>query len=421
MCKVLILGGGVSGRAAQRLARLLGMKSELLADSPGLEASQAVAGYDLIVTSPGVKPLLSPLWQEARRRELAGECEFIGEMEFGFRHLPGTKRLLAVTGTNGKTTTTELTIHLLCAVGIPAVPAGNIGTPLADVAADMLEGKLPPDALPVVETSSFQLEKVRDFAPMAAVLLNLESDHVDRYAGGFAEYCRVKRSIFDKVPRENRIFGLSMTEPDFVRRAVVSGNVLYWEDTRLVELPETALNAPHNRENLAAAIELCGRVLPPETMRSKAFRKAIASFRTGRHRVETVAERDGVRYVDDSKATNPASVAAAFRSFPESASPTLILLFGGLDKDMDFSPLAAFAGRIKLAVCYGESRGKIAAVLEHLCPCVDCGSDFKLAVDTARAAAVAGDVVLLSPACASMDMFKDYKERGERFKEYALS
>ena len=397
MDRCLILGGGLSGRAAARLAADIGMEPKIVSDAAGIDPVAECAFGSLIVTSPGVKPLTSPLYRAALARAGRGECELISELEFGFRHLPGRKSCLAITGTNGKTTTTELVCHLLLALGIPAEPAGNIGLPRSDPAAAILEGKLSSAALPVVETSSFQLERVRDFAPAAAALLNLESDHEDRYAGGFDEYVRVKRRIFDRVPPENRITGLSLPpEPAAPRRVGIAGDWLTVDGTPLLALPETRLNAPHNRENLAAAVELCLRVVPAERLFDSAFAKAVRAFSPGRHRIETVLEAGGVRFIDDSKATNPASVVAALRSVPG----PVVLLLGGLDKAMDF---------------FGECREKIRAALPADIPGADCGTDFELAVRTAAEHARPGDAVLLSPACASMDMFRDYRERGERF------
>ena len=411
MLNCLILGGGVSGKAAERLAAALGYSAAIRSDAPGLDADAVVAGADLIVTSPGVKPLVSPLWQAAMRRAAKGECEFLGELEFGFRNWPG--KVLAITGTNGKTTTTELTTALLKSVGVDAHPAGNIGFPLSDLAADRLEGKLSADALPVIEVSSFQLERADTFAPYAAALLNLESDHADRYAGGFAEYAAVKKRIFDRVAPENRIYGLSMESPA-PRRVTFYGDAAMIDGEEvLIDAGNTALSAPHNRENLAAAVELCLRVLPVETVLSPEFRLAVHTFQPGRHRLELVAEKDGIRFVNDSKATNPAAVAAALRTTPG----TVVLLLGGLDKGMDFSPLAGFAKKIRFAALYGECRAKIAAALPGSIPTEDCGMDFERAVKTARAHAKPGDAVLLSPACASMDMFRNYEERGNRFAE----
>ncbi len=411
MKNCLILGGGLSGKAAGRLAEALGYSVTILADSPELDAAAAVTAADLIVTSPGVKPLTSPLWKAALRRACEGKCEFLGELEFGFRHWPG--KVLAITGTNGKTTTTELTVALLRAVGVDAHPAGNIGFPLSDLAADRMAGILAADALPVIEVSSFQLERADTFAPFAAVLLNLESDHTDRYAGGFEEYVAVKKQVFDRVAETNRIYGLSMSSP-VPRRVTLYGEAMMIdEDEVLIDLGNTALSAPHNRENLAAAVELCLRVLPVETVLSSAFRLAVHTFQPGRHRLEFLGEYDGIRFVNDSKATNPASTVAALRA----TRGTVVLLLGGLDKEMDFSPLAAFADRIRFAVLYGECRAKIAAALPESIATADCGMDFALAVNTARKHAQSGDAVLLSPACASMDMFRDYKERGDCFAE----
>lgn len=411
MKQCLILGDGVSGRAARRLAELLGMKAEILSDPAPVPPDEAVEKCSLIVTSPGVPPLTSPLWQAAARRADRGEAEFISELEFGFRNLP-RRRCIAITGTNGKTTTTELVCHLLNAVGVPAVPAGNIGVPLADIAADMREGKLPPETFPVVEVSSFQLERADTFAPVAAALLNLESDHINRYAGGFEEYCEVKRRIFRHVPEENRVFGLSLPAS---RRVEVREGRLFADNRELIDLAATCLNALHNRENLAAAVELCLRILPEGGVFRQEFLDAIRAFEPGHHRLEVVAERNGIRYVNDSKATNPASVLAALRTLPRRRCA--VLLLGGLDKGMDFTPLLEEKERIRFAVLYGACRASIAAVLDGNIPFAECGTDFEKAVMTAAGHALPGDTVLLSPACASMDMFRDYRERGDRFSE----
>lgn len=402
----LILGGGVSGRAAARLAGLLDFESLIVSDQQPVDPA-LIGRAGLIVCSPGMKPLVSPWYQAA----LASKKEFISEMEFGCRNFKGT--MLAVTGTNGKTTTTELTVHLLKALGFPAVEAGNIGVPLCDIAADCLEGKLPADALPVVEVSSFQLERCFTFAPLAAAILNIESDHVDRYAGGFDEYRQMKYKIFDHVAKDNQIYGISMRE-NFVQYVEIADGKLFYKGKPLVNLADTALSAPHNCENLCCAAELVSRVASDKQMDSPTFAAAVKSFCTGRHRMEKVWEDNNIVYINDSKATNPASVAAALRTVKR---PVVILL-GGLDKEMDFSLLNDFAGQIRLAVVFGQCRDKIKMAIAGKIDFVDAGNDFKLAVSTAKLAAKPGDAVLLSPACASMDMFKDYKERGELFGQY---
>lgn len=418
MAKILILGGGLSGRAATRLAERLDLTPVMISDTPGLDADKTVADYPLIVTSPGVNPLKSPLYKAAQQRAERDEAELISELEFGYRALPAPRKLLAITGTNGKTTTTELTCHLLKSLGVNAVPAGNIGFPLSDIACDLLDGNLESSALPVVEVSSFQLERIRDFAPLAAALLNLESDHIDRYAGGFAEYRQVKYRLFDSVPTENQILGLSLRGM-VDRRVKVKDQQLFIDGKRLLDLTATQLVAPHNQENLAAAVELVLRVVPSELLFSAEFIRAIATFAPGRHRLETVAIKNGVTFINDSKATNPAAVMAAIRSLPEAGFPNIIILLGGLDKGMDFSILATLGKRIKLAVLYGEARAKIRDAIGNAFASVDCGCDFKLAFETAQKKAEVGNIVLLSPACASMDMFKDYQERGELFAQLA--
>lgn len=394
---VVIIGRGVSGQAAAKLCRKLDYDCRIVED----RTDKVLPPADLIVTSPGVFPLKSELYRQA----LASGTEFIGEMEFAFRHFKN--RILAVTGTNGKTTTTELTTFLLNALDCPAVSAGNIGMPLAELCLTAMTETA------VVEVSNFQLERAPTFAPLAAVLLNLASDHEDRYPGGFAEYCAVKRRIFTHVPPENRIYGLSFDVPS--RRVTAENGRLLIDGTSVLDLAETRLAAPHNTENLAAATELLLRVLPPEKLTDGRFAEAVKSFHPGCHRIETVADKDGILFVNDSKATNPAAVLAAANA----VNRPLVILLGGLDKGMDFTPLAALAGRIRTAVLYGQSAPKIAAVLERKVPCISCGRDFEKAFRAAAAAARSGDCVLLSPACASMDMFKNYQERGDLFRRLA--
>lgn len=416
MKKILILGGGVSGKAAERLGKLLGFACTIVSDAPGINADEITADIPLIVASPGVKPLVSPLWQSAKRRAGNGECEFISELEFGFRNLPETCRIAAITGTNGKTTTTELTTHILNGLGCHARFAGNIGVPLADVAADILEKKTPADTVCVVEVSSFQLELVNKFRPAAGALINLQSDHEDRYAGGFEEYCEVKRNLLKNIPPADRVYGVSMNET-YTRRVEIRDGKLFADNKEICELAETRLSAPHNRENLQTAVELCLRMTACDPRK---LAEAICSFTPGRHRIETVAEINGITYVDDSKGTNPAAVVAALNSFPEKSAPYIILLLGGLDKGMDFSPLAGFEKVVKHVIFYGECADKICSVLGGSYPHTLCGMDFTEVMAEAKRHAAAGDTVLLSPACASMDMFKNYEERGNRFKEAAF-
>ena len=395
MKKVTVLGGGVSGKAAALLARNSGDEPLILNDGGDVSLP---SNSQLIVASPGVHPLRSALYKAAA----ASGIEFIGEMEYAFRNFKG--RILAITGTNGKTTTTELTLFLLQKAGIDAVAAGTIGLPLSEVAA---AEKQP--AVAVVEVSSFQLELIDTFRPEAAVLLNLESDHEDRYAGGFEEYCAVKKKIFDRVTPENQIWGLSF--PEKIHRVNYSGDMLTIDGQEILDVSETSLSAPHNRENLAAAVELFLRVVPEKV---EILPRVVRDFRCGKHRIEFFYEGQGVRFYDDSKGTNPSAVAAAVNSVPG----PVVLLAGGLDKGMDFSILAEVASKVRSVVLYGQCQEPIARVFRRVgVPVSQCGTDFENAIDTAVALAHKGDTVLLSPGCASMDMFKNYQERGEKFKE----
>ena len=289
-----------------------------------------------------------------------------------------------------------------------AVACGNIGRPVSDVAAEMREAGNKLYDVAVIEVSSFQLELAAEFAPDAAVLLNLASDHEDRYRGGFAEYAAVKRRIFDRV--KEPIYGLSMPD-ECARRVTVKADTVYIDGAPFVELSETRLAAPHNRENLAAALELVLRFVPAPDMMNLAA--AVRAFRPGAHRIEFVATKNGVTFVNDSKGTNPAAVLAAVNSL----AGQIVILLGGLGKGMDFAPLASLAPRLRAAVVYGEAREVIGDVMRGAgVETLDAGTDFARAFELACREARPGDTVLLSPACASMDMFKNYEERGNTFR-----
>ena len=419
--KTGIIGRGVSGLAAARLAQAAGHKIDFFEDSPGSTerpSSTIFAGFDVLVVSPGVPPL-SQVYQAA----LASGVELISEMEFGARHFDGP--MLAITGTNGKTTTTELTVHLLQALGVDARPAGNIGFPLSDICADILEGGTAKGLLPVIEVSSFQLECCFKFKPFAAVLLNITSDHLNRYHDSMAEYAATKFNIFDRVPVERRVGGLSLCETSEFKLPVcagnkinVSGGDLLHGGKLIVRHQETQLRGPHNLENLVASLELVRIYLGSYALFSPVLKNAICEFAPGRHRLEQVAEHSGVVFINDSKATNPASVIAALQTVSAQGRKNVNIILGGLDKDMDFSSLREVSGFIKKGFIIGQCRQKIFGALSGSLPC-ELFDTFKAAVTAAAGNSVRGDIVLLSPACASMDMFKDYKDRGDQFRELA--
>lgn len=398
MKRAVIIGGGVSGCAAEALAKKLGYNTSIVCDNDTTVLPEA----ELIIASPGVPPLVSKLYQQARART---GVDFIGELEFGARHWK--KPILAITGTNGKTTTTGLVTHLLQQCNINAESAGNIGRPLCDLVLNSSAD------VAVVEVSNFQLELAPEFAPDCAVLLNLASDHVDRYANGFAEYCEVKRKIFNRVPPEMQISGISLPELS-PRRAAICNGELFIDGKPILHQDETNLPGAPNAENLIAAVELILRfdeqIIFDDLPR---FTAAVKSFKRAAHRIENVGAAHGITFINDSKGTNPAAVIAAL----DAISTPVVILLGGLAKGMDFSVLRSRKENIRHAVYYGQDREEIKAVLGDCFPGTDTGMDFTAAFNAAVAAAVPGDTVLLSPGCASMDMFTNYKARGNKFKE----
>jgi UDP-N-acetylmuramoylalanine--D-glutamate ligase len=430
----LVVGLARSGRAAGLVLRARGEEvvgcdggrvdagamGEL--ESAGITVHESTDGVALLdgvrtlVKSPGV-PQEAPVVRAARERGVL----VMGELELGWRLL--SNDVIAITGSNGKTTTTELVGQIHREAGIPVAVAGNVGTALTTLA-----GTLDPAAVVVCEASSFQLEDTVAFAPDAAVLLNLAPDHLDRH-GTFAAYRDAKLRVFAHqepgaiavVPaglevgaRATRItFASPMTAPDAplspAADVVLAGDRLVWRGEPLVAVGEIRLRGTHNLENAmaAAAVTLARGVEPA------AVRAALARFAGVEHRLEEVGRVGGVLYVDDSKATNVASAVVGIRSFAGGVHAIL----GGRGKQEDYAPLAAaLADRGRAAYVIGEEAERLAAALAPAgVPVHDCG-DLERAVAAARAAAAPGDVVLLSPACASYDQYRSFNERGDHFK-----
>jgi UDP-N-acetylmuramoylalanine--D-glutamate ligase len=339
----------------------------------------------------------------------------LGELELAWRML--VNPFVAVTGTNGKTTTTEWIGHIHRTAGHPVAVAGNVGTALSG-----LVGKIEPETTIVCEASSFQLEDTEAFSPEAAVLLNLSPDHLDRH-GSFDDYVAAKLRIFVNQDSadvavlpddlELQIPGEARQER-FGRRAAAAlglgGGELAWHGAPLLAVDEIRLPGEHNLENAMAAAAAClARGLDPA-----AVAEGLRTFPGVAHRLELVAERGGVSYVNDSKATNVASTLVALRSYERGVH----LIAGGLGKDQDFAPLAPAVGeRCAGVYLIGRDARQIERALADTGVALhDCGS-LERAVAQATSAARAGDVVLLSPACASFDQFRDFEARGERFRE----
>jgi UDP-N-acetylmuramoylalanine--D-glutamate ligase len=358
----------------------------------GAEDPALVDDVDLLVKSPGV-PSEAPLVAAARARGLA----VWSEVELGSRILPNP--LLGVTGTNGKTTTCELLGEIFRAAGRPVAVAGNVGRPLTG-----LDGAIAEDAWIVCELSSFQLEDIEELRPRVAVLLNVTPDHLDRH-GNLDAYRAAKLRIF-----ENQ-------EPDDVA-VVPSGFPEIPGRARRVEfsardpLPaEPRVPGEHNRENGAAATAAARAA----GIEDEAVAKALRSFAGVPHRLELVRELDGVRWVNDSKATNPEAAERALGAYP----PGLRVILGGSRKGTPFGGLAARAREAGVSCAYliGESADDLAEALAREGVRFRHSIDLERAVAEAHAEAERGEVVLLSPACASYDQFENFEERGERFRQ----
>ncbi|HET7127608.1 MAG TPA: UDP-N-acetylmuramoyl-L-alanine--D-glutamate ligase [Gaiellaceae bacterium] len=376
--RLLMYGAARSGKAvAERLDdvvivdRSLGNEDDLF----------LLDGMDVLVKTPGI-PGDKPLVRAARERGIP----VWSEVELGYRLLaPGGTKLVGVTGTNGKSTTTALLGAIFEADGRDVAVAGNIGLPLTSIErADWV----------VCELSSFQLEDVHELACDVAVLLNLEPDHLDRYPS-FEEYRAAKLRIFERararvVPRGLGLDGIEFSADD--------------------PLPaEPLIRGAHNRENAAAATAAARAA----GIDDDAIAAALRTFPGIPHRLELVAERDGVRYVNDSKATN---VAAALRGLAAYAEEPVHLILGGSPKGEDFAPLAAAIGRnVRSVHLIGAEGPRIGEVVAG-----DVDGTLDAAVSHAEELAEPGDVILLSPACASYDQFANFEERGEAFRLLAL-
>jgi UDP-N-acetylmuramoylalanine--D-glutamate ligase len=397
---------------APDVGRLAEQGVEVHLDDPGVQLLDRVA---TLVKSPGV-PHEAPVVEAARARGIA----VVGELELAWRML--ANEFIAVTGTNGKTTTTELIGHIHREAGLPVAVAGNVGTAVASLAGDVA-----PDATIVCEASSFQLEDTTAFAPEAAVLLNLTADHLDRH-GSFAAYGEAKLNGFRRQGPDAVAVApaaLAIELPGSARRLTfgeaLEADVAYdpadatirWHGEPFMAAEEIRLPGSHNRENaMAAAAVTLARGVDPERIRA-----GLRSFRGVAHRLEPVAERDGVAYVNDSKATNVDSTLVALRSYPPEGRPRVHLIAGGRTKAQDFAPLAPLvAERCATVHLIGEGAGEIAAALAPADVPLMFSEDLEHAVVGARAAAQPGEVVLLSPACASFDQYPDFEARGEHFR-----
>jgi UDP-N-acetylmuramoylalanine--D-glutamate ligase len=404
------------GEAPETL-RASGVRLEFGNSSPAILQEQ-----DLVVPSPGV-PADAPLLQQAR----AAQLPVWSEIELAGRFLRG--KLIGITGSNGKTTTTSLVEHILHSAGFPTILAGNIGTPLIAKVDETTA-----ETITVAELSSFQLELTESFRPNIAVFLNLTPDHLDRHKT-FEAYGAAKARIFANQTREDAAIvnaddpaalALAPKQPGLLRFSrkteVVPGAFIrngyivfahHGEEERIIAVDQIPIPGAHNVENVLAAVLAARRA----GARPAQIEAGIKSFAGVEHRIEFVAEIQGVRYYNDSKATNVDATLKALDSFPGH----IIVILGGKDKDSDYTQLrAALHSKAVLALLIGAAAGKIAKQIEGSVALQQAGT-IDNAVEAAFHSAHSGDVVLLSPACASFDQFQNYEHRGRVFKQLVHS
>ncbi|WP_263371276.1 UDP-N-acetylmuramoyl-L-alanine--D-glutamate ligase [Granulicella cerasi] len=438
--RILVAGLGKSGLAAARFLKQHGARvtvsdsrpATLIAELPvlldeGIDVETGGHGVltfrrqDLIVISPGV-PLSVPEIQ----RVMALGMPLIGELELGFQFLQG--EVIAITGSNGKTTTTTLVGEIMKSAGRPTLVGGNIGTPVTEMVPPST-----PETWSVLEVSSFQLETIETFKPRIAAVLNITPDHLDRH-GSFANYAAAKTRITENQTAEDFLVLNGEDEPTKLVAANTKAQIYWFSAKRQVKrgafvdrdaivfrreeggafepvlpLSEIPLAGQHNVENVLAAVAMAKLA----GVSNEVIRETVAAFKAVEHRLEFVREVDGVRYFNDSKATNVDATAKALEAF---ASGVHVVL-GGKDKDSDYATLAPLIReRVKTVITIGSAAEKIERQLAGVAKIESAGT-LQRAVLLAKEHAVAGDVVLLAPACASFDQFENYEHRGRVFKE----
>jgi UDP-N-acetylmuramoylalanine--D-glutamate ligase len=393
--------------------RAAGAKLELGGHNPDSFANQ-----DLIIVSPGV-PAKLPALELARARNIP----VWSEVELAWRFLRG--KLIAITGSNGKTTTTSLVAHILQTASIPTLVGGNIGTPLLALVENSMD-----TTVTVAEISSFQLETIEKFRPEIGVLLNLTPDHLDRHAS-FEEYAVAKMRMFEnQIERDMAV--LNADDPEITRRMPTKPHIFWFSrqkrvaagaflrdeqiffrnegsEVALARREEIPLRGEHNVENvLAACAAACLAGADPG-----AIATGIKTFKGVEHRLEFVAEISGVQFYNDSKATNVDAAVKAIEAFPG----PLIVILGGKDKGSPYTPLRELLHeRARMAILIGAAAGKIAQDLRDSVPLNNAGT-LDRALEIAMQSAQTGDTVLLAPACSSFDQFKNFEHRGRTFKE----
>jgi UDP-N-acetylmuramoylalanine--D-glutamate ligase len=427
--RAAVLGAGLSGTAAALLLRSEGAEVTVLDSAEenkllkstienlrnrgvtvrsGSEAELDPSPYDLVVFSPGIDPI-SPLAQNFFSKKI----ETIGELELGFRSVDAP--VIAITGTNGKTTTTELLAQMLNACGQSTIACGNIGKPLCEVALEDRDL----DVL-TVEVSSFQLETIKTFRPAVSVWLNFAPDHLDRYRS-VAEYRAAKLRIFENQTADDvAVINAGESLPKIAARTLsfsaytnqadfrLEGGSIFYQNRPVLRMADTKLRGSHNIENVMAALAVgIARGLTFEQMLPP-----LHAYEPRPHRCEFVRDVGGVTYINDSKATNLDAVEKALLA----QNRKVILIAGGKDKGFTFETLRELVGeKARAVILIGEMATRICKDWNDAVPC-EIANSLADAVERAHAIAQAGEVVLFSPGTSSFDMFKSYADRGDQFR-----
>lgn len=438
--KIVILGGGESGTGAALLAKAKGYdvflsdagmlkeayKKELSKNAiefeEGNHSLDKMLTADLIIKSPGI-----PEKAEVIKKAKASSIEIIDEIEFAFRYVTG--KVIAITGTNGKTTTTLLTYHLLKEAGVNVALAGNVGESLARKVAKGNHDWY------VVEMSSFQLDGTNKFRPTIGILLNITPDHLDRYEYTMQNYVDSKfqlvqnmegendfifykedKLIADEIQKRNIKASLNaiVLKNDTSAAAYFNGVEMCFQNGLTLSQSDTTLKGPHNLINTMAAVTAATKA----GVSSDQIKAALKTFVNAPHRLEHVANIKGVDFINDSKATNVDSVLYALGSYTN----PIIWIAGGVDKGNDYDLIAKLVeDRVKALVCLGKDNEKLKKYFGDKVAQIDETQSVHQLVRMALTMAEAGDVVLLSPACASFDLFKNYEDRGNQFRNEVLA
>lgn len=422
--KVLVYGLGDSGRSAIKLLQSHGAKVSFFDDDfkyaeyVGFERNPTEKGYDFVVVSPGVRMLGNKMLQEFEKRNVP----IISELDLAYLFCKG--KIVAVTGTNGKTTVCMLTNKILSTAGYKTFLCGNIGLPFSSIC-----DRTTKDCVIVLEISSFQLELTSLLKPNIACVLNVRPDHLDRH-GCFEEYRRVKGLIARNLERkdvlilnfdddETKKMMLHKNHMFFSKFPLKKGvsvkrNQIYVNKKPFLSLNSIRLPGKFNLENVLASVSICSNF---KKVTPQVVENAVSNFSPANHRMQLVGKIDGITFVDDSKATNVASTIACVDAFSDNP---ILLLMGGLGKDIDYDELFSKKYPIKKVICFGGDREKIFSQAVFRKIPAEKFEKFDDAVLNAKKSAKGGEYVLLSPACASFDEFQSYAERGDRFVELVL-